>query len=70
MKYNATNINFNNTYSSLILHFYNMSLNNYKSISDITSSKMAMSNIFYITKRIMLYKSGDTQSKIIHFYWF
>jgi hypothetical protein len=40
MKYNATNINFNNTYSFFIVHFYNMNLNNYKNIYDITSYKV------------------------------
>jgi len=40
MKYNATNIDFNNTYSSFIVHIYNMSLNNYESISNITFYKV------------------------------
>jgi hypothetical protein len=67
MKYNATNIIFYNIYSSLLLHFYNMNLNNYKNISNITSSRMITSNTSKATKKIVLYKSGDTQSKIIHF---
>ncbi len=40
MKSNATNIDFNNIYSSFIVHFYNMSLNIYENIYDITSYKV------------------------------